>query len=81
MLASAACKRCKLGSLSAARHCSAVELSAQRCFAVQPVEDAAATLAAALPGLEASDWLEAVKALNLLRQLAVHHPDTCATQL
>jgi hypothetical protein len=40
-----------------------------------------ATLAAALPGLEAADWLEAVKALNLLRQLVVHHPDACSAQL
>ena len=48
---------------------------------LQPADDAAATLAAALPGLEAADWLEAVKALNLLRQLAVHHPDTCSAQL
>ena len=47
----------------------------------QPVEDAAAVLAAALAGLEAADWLEAVKALNLLRQLVVHHPDACVAQL
>lgn len=45
------------------------------------MDDVAATLAAALPGLEASDWLEAVKALNLLRQLVVHHPDACSAQL
>ncbi|KAI7837337.1 hypothetical protein COHA_008852 [Chlorella ohadii] len=59
----------------------AVEVEYVASQDLQPVDDVAATLAAALPGLEASDWLEAVKALNLLRQLVVHHPDACSAQL
>lgn len=48
---------------------------------LQPVEDPAATLEACMAGLEASDWVEAVRALNLLRQLAAHHPAVCQPQL
>ncbi|PSC76790.1 DNA-directed RNA polymerase I subunit 2 isoform X1 [Micractinium conductrix] len=48
---------------------------------LQPVEDPAATLAAALSGMGSSDWVETVRALGLLRQLAAHQPCTCAQQL
>lgn len=52
-----------------------------RVALLQPLDDAAAALAALPPGLEAADWLEAVRALNTLRRLAVRHPDACAPQL
>ncbi|KAL4859361.1 DNA-directed RNA polymerase I subunit 2 [Chlorella vulgaris] len=48
---------------------------------LQPVDDTAAALAQAVAGLEASDWVQSVQALNLLRQLVVCHPETCASQL
>ena len=48
---------------------------------LQPVEDTGAALALAVPGMEAGDWLEVVRALNLLRQLVVRHPDACSSQL
>lgn len=46
-----------------------------------PLDDPAASAAGLEAGLGAADWLEAVRALNVLRQLVVHHPDTCAPQL
>lgn len=46
-----------------------------------PLEAPDAALAAALAGLEGSDWVEAVRCLNLLRQLVAHHPEACASQL
>lgn len=48
---------------------------------LQPVNDTAAALESLAPGLGAADWMEAVRTLNLLRQLAAHHPGSCAQQL
>ncbi len=38
-------------------------------------------LEAAQAGLASADWVETIKGLNLLRQLAVHHADACSGQL
>ncbi|GAB4822816.1 hypothetical protein N2152v2_009862 [Parachlorella kessleri] len=48
---------------------------------LQPVEDAAAAVEACSSGLDSADWVEAVKALNLLRQLVVHHANSCQDKL
>lgn len=48
---------------------------------LQPLDDPAAALEACLAGLESADWVEAVRALNTLRQLAVHHPAAAQPEL
>ena len=48
---------------------------------MQPLEDPSAVVESTLAGLESSDWVEATRALNVLRQLAVHHPETISPYL
>lgn len=46
-----------------------------------PLGDPAGAASSLDAGLAAADWVEAVRALNVLRQLVVHHPEACASRL
>ena len=48
---------------------------------MQPLEHPAAALEAAQAGMASSDWVEALRALGTLRQLAARHAAVAADHL
>ena len=46
-----------------------------------PLDDSAGAAASLTEDLGTADWVAAIKALNVLRQVVVHHPEACSAQL